>query len=253
MEALIAFVVGLVGYKLLKKAPSTNIPTTTSQSSNTVPNTQTLPPAPPPNSSSTVEDDTPFEPSSNDTFPLKVGSRGDAVKLLQKLLGLSQDGVFGQNTAERLKAKYGITSISESKLKEMLSKSKSVKKKQAQTPTPKANSSVTKPKSDSPTTKVEKAIRAEIFNVARELFNAMYTSSDNVRTGKTTYRKQIAYDTSIIIKLLDGKTKGYLRAVERVFNNLYSNLPTSNGNEITLKESLNASLVVKIKRYASML
>lgn len=54
---------------------------------------------------------------SSDAFPLKQGSKGDNVKLLQRTLGgLIQDGIFGQRTEEALFNKLGKMSITQAEL-----------------------------------------------------------------------------------------------------------------------------------------
>ena len=47
-------------------------------------------------------------------FPLKPGSKGKAVKLVQIVLDLPVDGIFGNQTAQALKKKVNATEVTES-------------------------------------------------------------------------------------------------------------------------------------------
>jgi len=44
-------------------------------------------------------------------YPLAIGSKSNAVKILQGLLNLKQDGIFGNKTMAALQKKYGISQI----------------------------------------------------------------------------------------------------------------------------------------------
>ena len=50
-------------------------------------------------------------PSSTNLFPLKKGSKNDKVKDLQRLLGVSVDGIFGSQTEAALKSFSGKTTV----------------------------------------------------------------------------------------------------------------------------------------------
>lgn len=46
--------------------------------------------------------------SSSDSFPLKQGSRGERVKILQRIIGADVDGIFGPNTENALISFAGV-------------------------------------------------------------------------------------------------------------------------------------------------
>lgn len=61
--------------------------------------------------------------ASQGAFPMRTGSKGDKVRLLQKKLGLKADGLFGKLTAATLQAKFGVIEIlSEAAFNNILSK-----------------------------------------------------------------------------------------------------------------------------------
>lgn len=49
----------------------------------------------------------------SESFPLKKGMKGDNVKKLQNALGVTADGMFGNNTENALYAKYKVTSCNQ--------------------------------------------------------------------------------------------------------------------------------------------
>lgn len=55
---------------------------------------------------------TPTPAAAATTFPLKMGSKGKAVQLVQVILKLTPDGVWGNQTQQALQARLGITQLS---------------------------------------------------------------------------------------------------------------------------------------------
>jgi lysozyme family protein len=48
---------------------------------------------------------------SNPNFPLQLGSRNDLVKKLQAALGVTSDGIFGQQTLSALQSQIGVSTV----------------------------------------------------------------------------------------------------------------------------------------------
>lgn len=53
-------------------------------------------------------------------FPLKLGSKGDEVKIIQRAVGVTADGIFGPKTQAAVQKKYGINNIPYSFYKEIV-------------------------------------------------------------------------------------------------------------------------------------
>lgn len=49
--------------------------------------------------------------SSSESFPLRKGMRGQRIQALQQKLGVSADGIFGNQTAAALSRQFGITTV----------------------------------------------------------------------------------------------------------------------------------------------
>jgi hypothetical protein len=121
-------------------------------------------------------------------FPLRRGSRGEAVRKLQTWLGVSADGVFGPATERALRQRAETTSVaSQVVLNALLGNSK-------------------------PTAKP-----AALTLLAKAVGGAVFTTVG----GKTTYRQ--SPDVAMLKRTLEGRSDTALRMVLGAFKGVYAN------------------------------
>ena len=192
-------------------------------------------PAKPTTSSKTPQPSAPVSSS----FPLVVGSRGELVKQLQKVLGVTADGIFGEKTKAALITNFAIEKVpATATLQRIL-----------------AGTQPSQPQGSPSTVQPQYPVGQMIL--------AMY--QPNTVNGKNIVIQRSLYDNTKIIDLLTTRVgnqvvdrpNSYLKAFRDAFNNYYKKVAVGIGNgriietrSIRMVESMSDSSNATVKRLA---
>jgi hypothetical protein len=226
---LILSVAAFLGYKAVSKKSTSEIV------DSLLPDNQPLPQLP----SNTTQPSTtvPSSPVVANVYPLQVGSRGDLVKILQKALGVSIDGIFGEKTKAALVLKYAIE-----KVLDLATLNRIINGTQP----------VTVGQTSKPATAVQYPTGTMML--------AMYQKVTS--NGKTYWIERGFYDNEKILSLLEvrigntiqDRSTDYLRGLKKAFDSYYTRQPfLSTIKDVKLATSLAQSSNAKVQRFAKII